>query len=163
MLLVKSRESKSSDRKNPIKTWVWTTLGPCFFIPFGAFAEAQSLSNPTSIASIFLSLLLVIAIVFALALLMRRFNVTASGNGQLKVVASMVAGTRERVMVIEVGQEQHLIGVTATNINHLAKLDTPLDSPEKSATAVSFKDKLTVALAGKIQSGMATAKGQSNV
>ncbi|GAA0853619.1 flagellar biosynthetic protein FliO [Aliiglaciecola litoralis] len=153
MSLVKSRELKSLGNKNSFKTWVWLPLSLCFFIPKQVFAQAESLSNPTSIVSIFLSLLLVIAIVVALALIMRRFNVTATGNGQLNVVASMVAGTRERVMVIEVGDEQHLIGVTATNINHLAKLETPL-SKNQPNQAGSFKDKLTQALAGKIQSGI---------
>lgn len=158
MLLVKSRELKSLGNKNSLKSWVWISLSPLFLSPFSAFAAPESLSNPTSVVSIFLSLLLVIAIVFILALLMRRFNVTATGNGQLNVVASMVAGTRERIMVIEVGQEQHLVGVTATNINHLAKLDAPLEKPEHSAGG-NFKDKLTQALAGKIQSGIESRKG----
>ncbi|MEP4891718.1 MAG: flagellar biosynthetic protein FliO [Aliiglaciecola sp.] len=149
MLLVKSRESKSLGNKNSYKTWVWIILSPLFSLSKSAFAQVDSLSNPTSVVSIFLSLLLVIVIVVVLALLMRRFNVTATGNGQLQVVASMVAGTRERIMVIEVGNEQHLVGVTATNINHLAKLEQSLEKPS-SSTSESFKDKLTQALAGKI-------------
>lgn len=157
MLLVKSKESKSLGKTNLYKTWVWVILSLCFYLPNQAFAQAESLSNPTSIVSIFLSLLLVIAIVIALALIMRRFNVTATGQGQLTVVASMVAGTRERVLVIEVGEEQHLIGVTATNINHLAKLEKPLNKTPPNA-AGSFKEKLTQALAGKIQSGLDNGK-----
>lgn len=160
MLLVKSRELKSLDNKNSLKSWVWMFLGPLFLSPFSVSAAPESLSNPTSVVSIFLSLLLVIGIVFILALIMRRFNVTATGNGQLNVVASMVAGTRERIMVIEVGKEQHLVGVTATNINHLAKLDAPLEKAEQS-TGGNFKDKLTQALAGKIQSGMQN-KGENH-
>lgn len=95
------------------------------------------------------------------AYLMRRFNVTASGSGQMKVVASMVAGTRERILVIEVGDEQHLIGVTSNNINHLAKLATPLTAP-LTPSGSQFKDKLTQALAGKIQSGFSKNKEQQN-
>lgn len=161
MLLVKSRELKSLGNKNSLKSWVWILLSPLSLASNEASAQVESLSNPTSIVSIFLSLLLVIVIVFALALLMRRFNVTATGNGQLNVVASMVAGTRERVLVIEVGQEQHLIGVTATNINHLAKLENPLQKPT-SSSAESFKDKLTQALAGKIQSGIKSTNGATH-
>ncbi len=157
MSLVKSRESKSLDKKNSLKSWVWISLSPILGASNEALAEAKSLSNPTSILSIFLSLLLVVAIVFAFAWMMRRFNVTASGHGQMKVVASMVAGTRERIMVIEVGDEQHLVGVTSSNINHLAKLEKPLSAPQ-TATASAFKDKLTQALAGKIQSGMKQQK-----
>ena len=150
MLLVKSRESRNSGRKSLYKTWAWSLLGPCFLTPNLAFAEAQSLSNPTSVVSIFLSLLLVVGLVFMLAFIMRRFNVTQSGSSQMKVVASMMAGTKERILVLQVGEEQHMVGVTAHNINHLAKLDTPLEQPA-ATPAEQFKDKFTQALAGKIQ------------
>ena len=81
---------------------------------------------------------------------MRRFNVTPSGSSQLKVVASMMAGTRERVLVVDVGGEQHLLGITSHNINHLAKLDSPLPS-EKNTPGENFKDKLALFMAGKLQ------------
>jgi flagellar protein FliO/FliZ len=134
----------------PCKSRAWIAFGPVFLSSLEVNAQAASLSNPTSIVSIFLSLLLVIAIVFVLAYLMRRFNVTQSGSSQLKVVASMMAGTRERVLVIDVGGEQHLLGITSHNINHLAKLDSPLAS-EKNTPGENFKDKLALFMAGKLQ------------
>lgn len=153
MLLVKSRESRSSGNKSSYKSWAWCLLSPVLFTPFKAFADAQSLSNPTSVVSIFMSLLVVIGMVFMLAVIMRRFNVTHTGGGQMKVVASMMAGSKERIIVLQVGDEQHMVGVTAQNINHLAKLDTPLPQTQDTP-AVQFKDKLTQALAGKIQSAV---------
>ncbi|MCV2885413.1 flagellar biosynthetic protein FliO [Aestuariibacter sp. AA17] len=105
-----------------------------------------------------MSLLVVIAVVFMLASIMRRFNVAQAGQGQMKVVASMTMGTKERVVVLQVGDEQHLIGVTGQNINHLSKLDTPLTSPSQQTEPHPFKDKLTQALAGKIQSSLQTKK-----
>ena len=150
MLLANWNVSKNSGSKTSIKSGAYTCLAPIFLGPFEANAQVTSLSNPTSIVSIFLSLLLVIAIVFVFAYLMRRFNVTQSGSSQLKVVASMMAGTRERVLVIDVGGEQHLLGITSHNINHLAKLDTPLPT-EKNTAAENFKDKLALFMAGKLQ------------
>ncbi|OFI35329.1 flagellar biosynthetic protein FliO [Alteromonas lipolytica] len=124
-------------------------------------AEAQatnSITNPTSVLSIFLSLLLIVAIIFSLAYIMRRFNVTPGSSGQLKVVASLSAGARERIMVLQVGEEQHLIGVTAQNINHLSKLETLIDVPGTAAPGgAAFKQKLVQAMAQKINPGM---KGQ---
>ncbi|MCF2950209.1 flagellar biosynthetic protein FliO [Paraglaciecola aquimarina] len=153
MLLVNWKESKSLGKRlytqNLYKTWGWITLAACFLLPFSAHAEPESFSNPTSIVSIFLSLLLVIGVVFMLAFVMRRFNVTQSGTSQLKIVTSMMAGTRERVLVIQVGDEQHLLGVTAHNINHLAKLDKTLDSPQANNND-KFKDKLATFMAGKL-------------
>ena len=158
MLLVKSRELRNSDKKSPSKTWAWILLSPSILASNEAFAQAESLSNPTSVVSIFLSLLLVVAIVFMLAFIMRRFNVTHAGGGQLKVVASMMTGTKERILVLQVGEEQHMVGVTGHNINHLAKLDKPLETP--SATpAENFKDKFTQALAGKLQQGIGNTGG----
>lgn len=79
-----------------------------------------------------LSLLLVVAIIFMLAFVMRRFTGIHGAAGGIKTVASTMVGTRERIAVIQVGDEQHLIGITSQNINHLAKLDNPLPELEKT-------------------------------
>ena len=155
MLLVNWKESKSLDKQKAYKTWAWIALGSCLCISFEANSAPQNLSNPPSIVSIFLSLLLVIGVVFMLAFLMRRFNVTQSGTSDLKVVASMMAGTKERVLVIEVAGEQHLLGITAHNINHLATLSTLIDNSTASSGNDKFKDKLALFMAGKINPAMA--------
>ncbi len=135
-----------------------------------AFAQStQSITNPTSILSIFLSLLVVVGVIFALAYVMRRFNVTAMGGNQMKVAASMVVGTKEKIMVIQVGDEQHLIGVTSHNISHLSKLDKNLDVPveglnkatgEQQNGAEAFKQKLVAAMAGKLNPSLEKKKGR---
>ncbi|MCC2615154.1 flagellar biosynthetic protein FliO [Aestuariibacter halophilus] len=158
MLLVKSKELKSSDKNTSFKTWGYVAFVTPFLTSQTAFAETDSLSNPASVVSIFLSLLLVIGVVFMLAYLARRFNVTPGQGGQMKVVASMMAGTKERVMVLQVGDEQHLIGVTAHNINHLAKLETPLAAATPAASGAQFKDKLTQALASKMNPNLTNGK-----
>lgn len=154
MLLVNWKESKSLDELKSYKTWAWITLGACLCIPFEANSAPQSLSNPTSIVSIFLSLLLVIGVVFILAFLMRRFNVTQPGTANIKIVASMMAGAKERVIVIEVAGEQHLLGITAHNINMLATLSTPIDNSTAATGNEKFKDKLALFMSGKINPDM---------
>ncbi|MFT4731614.1 MAG: flagellar protein FliO/FliZ [Gammaproteobacteria bacterium] len=154
MLLVKSKELKNSGR-NLYKIGAYVLFLFLFCSVVNAEASAstpQTLQNPSSILSIFLSLLLVVAIIFALAFIARRFNVTQAGNGQLKVVASMAAGAKEKIMVVDVGGEQFLIGITAHNINQLGKLENPLQtaSTAKSSgqtTSLAFKDKLVKAMA----------------
>jgi flagellar protein FliO/FliZ len=154
MLLVKSKELKNSG-KNLYKIGAYVLFLFLFCSVVNAEASAstpQTLQNPSSILSIFLSLLLVVAIIFALAFIARRFNVTQAGNGQLKVVASMAAGAKEKIMVVDVGGEQFLIGITAHNINQLGKLENPLQtaSTAKSSgqtTSLAFKDKLVKAMA----------------
>ncbi|WP_084407289.1 flagellar biosynthetic protein FliO [Aestuariibacter salexigens] len=160
MLLVKSKESKNSDRKNALKSGGWGLLALLIFPSFAALAEPQSLSSPTSIVSIFLSLLLVVGVVFMLAFLMRRFNVTPTGNSKMKVVASMMAGHKERIVVLQVGDQQHLVGITAHNISHLATLDENLKD-DSVAMASPFKDKLVQAMAGKLNPAVQNKEGDA--
>ncbi|AFT94502.1 polar flagellar assembly protein FliO [Alteromonas macleodii str. 'Balearic Sea AD45'] len=132
---------------------------PLLFSQIAVAQSTQSITNPTSVLSIFLSLLVVVGVIFALAYVMRRFNVTAMGGNQMKVAASMVVGTKEKIMVIQVGEEQHLIGVTSHNISHLSKLDKNLDVPVKGVNKTTgeqqngsdaFKQKLVAAMAEKL-------------
>jgi flagellar protein FliO/FliZ len=145
-------------------------LGLIFKGSFGLFllstcllAQAQesketssSLSSASSVLTVFMSLLLVIAIIFALAFIMRRFNVAQAGGGQMRVVASMMAGSKEKIMVIQVGDEQHLVGVTSHNINHLAKLEQALDAnsatnhSQTNSSQLNFQQKLVQAMASSI-------------
>ncbi|MEW9797534.1 flagellar biosynthetic protein FliO [Alteromonas sp. CYL-A6] len=151
MLLVKSKELKNSG-KNLFKTGGCALLS-LFLSPLSHAQSSSTYNSAGNILSIFLSLLVVVGIIFALAYLMRRFTVTQAGNGQLKVVASMVAGTKEKIMVIQVGDEQHLVGITSHHISHLSKLDNPLEATPQSGNKGSgeqFRQKLVSAMAGKI-------------
>jgi flagellar protein FliO/FliZ len=129
MLLVKSKESKNLNKNNSPSS-VLAGLSCILLVnvaaPLYAATDSQSITSASSILNVFLSLLVVVAIIFALAFIMRRFNVAQAGGGQMRVVASMMAGAKEKVMVIEVGDEQHLLGITAHSINHLAKLENPI-------------------------------------
>ncbi|MBT1450829.1 flagellar biosynthetic protein FliO [Glaciecola sp. XM2] len=156
MLLVKSRELKSLNSykiKNTLKTGCYALFLSSFWTSAHAQTASSEFGGMSSFISIFLSLMLVIAIIFALAYLMRRFNVTQAGNGQMKVVASMMAGAKEKIMVIEVGDEQHLVGITSHSINHLATLNNPIQSSSKSSAVdgkAGFQQKLVQAMAQSI-------------
>jgi flagellar protein FliO/FliZ len=158
MLLVKSRESKNLNKictSSPVLTCFSSIFITTLSWPVQAKTSGQSLTSASSILSVFLSLLVVIAIIFAFAYVMRRFNVASAGHGQMRVVASMSAGTKEKVMVIDVGGEQHLLGITAHNINHLATLKTPISKDKPNAdpeqnSHVNFQQKLVNAMAQSI-------------
>lgn len=171
MLLVKSKELKNSNKLAPsnlglagVSAVLLSTFSPLTW----AQEKASTLGSTSNILSVFLSLLLVIAIIFALAFIMRRFNVAQAGQGQMHVVASMMAGQKEKIMVIQVGDEQHLLGVTAHNINHLAKLDEPLSTNSPSlvnspdASKLNFQQKLVQAMANGIVGGNADTKNKKD-
>ncbi len=78
-----------------------------------------------------IALLLVVALILALAWLLRRLPGGAlRPHRDLRVVAQLAVGVRERVVVIAVGERQYLLGVTAESVNLLQQLDPPLtDAP----------------------------------
>ncbi|KJG19195.1 flagellar assembly protein FliO [Photobacterium angustum] len=85
-----------------------------------------------NIATTLASLLLVIAIIVFLAWLLKRMRVAGiSGNDSgLKVITQLAVGQRERVVLLQVGEEQMLVGITQHNISLLSKLDKPLNMDE---------------------------------
>ncbi len=155
MSLARSRELKNlnnKNKKNNLKTYIYAST--LLFFPQLAHAQERvsEFAGSDSIINILLSLCLVIVIIFSLAWLARRFNVAQAGNGQLKIVASLLAGSKEKIMVIEIGDEQHLLGITANNISHLAKLDKPITNAHTSKNSNhnpshSFHTKLIDAMA----------------
>lgn len=69
----------------------------------------------------------VLVIFFLLALLTKKFHrFGQSQNRDLTVLSTMSLGTRERLMVVKVGEAQLLLGVTPGRIDNLFVLDTPL-------------------------------------
>ena len=75
------------------------------------------------------NLLLVLAVIAVAGWLLSRGQKRLGGQAdELKIVASRPLGSRERIMVVAVGEEQIVIGVTPQSINHLHTLAEPLSS-----------------------------------
>lgn len=88
----------------------------------------------TDAGSMILSLLMVLALIFVSALVLKRFNFTQQNNGQLKVVASLSLGVKERLVVAQVGEQQLVLGVTTQQITLIKSLEEPIvvSQPEKA-------------------------------
>lgn len=90
--------------------------------PFAAPSAAEAAPAPAAgLAQVTLSLLLVLAAVFAAAWLLRRMRGlqrTRSSEG-LAVVAEVAVGPRERVVLVEVGGERVLVGVAPGSVRAL--------------------------------------------
>lgn len=93
-------------------------------------------------ATTFGSLLFVIAFILFLAWLMKRMRVPTMVNQKgLSVVRQIPVGTRERIMIVEAGEEQFLVGVTTQSIQLISKLDKPLKQEEVASSP--FANQLT--------------------
>lgn len=82
------------------------------------------------------ALLLVVGLIFGLAWIARRMpGVANQRNASLRVVASLALGPRERVVVVDVGGTQLLLGVGAGGTRALHTLASPLpvDAPAQAA------------------------------
>lgn len=73
-------------------------------------------------------LLVVVGLLLGLAWMLRRSGlVQGAANGQMRVLGALSVGARERVVLVQVGQEQLVLGVTAAEISLLHLLAEPID------------------------------------
>jgi len=90
-----------------------------------------------------MGLMLVLACVVLVAWLLKRTNsFHTAANGKLKVIAGIPLGTRERAVLVQIGDEQILLGVTPQQINTLHKLETPLSVDNSNSMSSDFAGKL---------------------
>jgi flagellar protein FliO/FliZ len=117
--------------------------GESIKLPAAASAK-QSVVSGESVFGVVFSLLLVIAVIFLLAWIMRRMGgTTPRSNALMKVIGGLSMGTRERVVLIQVGEEQLLLGVAPGRIQTLHVLEKPLQAADASDfSAASFADRL---------------------
>ncbi len=103
---------------------------------------AQSPLNSTTLLTTVVGLMLVLSIIGGLAWLIKRTGrFSNSANGAIKVLAAMPLGPRERAVLLEVGDEQILVGVTSQHIQTLHVLDKKV-APTKNNEKHSFKQQL---------------------
>lgn len=97
-------------------------------------------------------LLLVVGLIFALAWLMRRVQRGVPGNAQvIEMVGSRAIGPRDRLVLVQVGDEQILLGVTPGQITALHVLKAPVQVPERQPVNSEFAQRLMDLMGNKVQ------------
>jgi flagellar protein FliO/FliZ len=83
-------------------------------------------------------LLVVVGLVFLLAWLVKKMQlVQSSNNGLIKIVSAISVGQRERIALIQVGEEQLLIGLTPGRIDKLHTLEKAIETANQPVVASS--------------------------
>ena len=77
--------------------------------------------------SMILSLLAVLVAIVVVAWILKKLQVGGLAVNGLKVVTSLNLGSKERLVVVQVGEKQLLLGVTGQQINLLDTLDEPIE------------------------------------
>lgn len=107
---------------------------------------AKSLSSPVTTSTLLetlFGLLVVLASIALVAWLLRRTNrFTSSANGQMRIIAGLSLGPRERALLLQVGEQQILVGVTAHQIQTLHVLESPLVNNKTDTNTPNFGDRL---------------------
>lgn len=163
MLSVLKNESKSYDNLNHAMTSFLSQKLNLIFIGvsvwlYSSFSKAEDISSKLETAAsmqptdyfgqIVISLVLVLVIIFFSAWMLRRFGrYPGVADGQLKVLGALSVGQRERILLLQVGDEQILVGVTSSRISKLHNLENPIVAPKNVEIVTgSFAEKLSVAL-----------------
>ncbi|WP_254432022.1 flagellar biosynthetic protein FliO [Aquisalimonas sp. 2447] len=84
--------------------------------------------DTAALVRVVIGLLVVLLLIVALGWVMRRVGRYSSpAAGQLRVIGGVSVGTRERVVLVQVGEQQLLVGVAPGRVQTLHVLDKPLD------------------------------------
>jgi len=104
--------------------------------------------NGEMIGQLLFGLFVVVAVILVLAWLLRRVGGVTVNNSQMKVVAGLALGHKERVLLVQVGESrQVLLGVTASQINTLAEFEEPVIT--QGAEQGEFAQRLRSVMQGK--------------
>lgn len=85
------------------------------------------------LAQVVLSLLFILALVVALAWLAQRLRLTPrTSGGVIRVLGDLPVGPKERVLLLQVGDRQTLVGVGADGVHSLSLLESSVVLPASS-------------------------------
>ncbi|MHC8342951.1 flagellar biosynthetic protein FliO [Pseudomonas sp. RT6P73] len=102
-----------------------------------AAAPAASSGVAGQLTQLVFGLLLVLGLIFFLAWLLRRVQQAGpAGKGQvIELIGSRALGPRDRLMLVQVGNEQILLGLSPGTITALHVLKEPIEVPTTTEKA----------------------------
>ncbi|MBF8745392.1 flagellar biosynthetic protein FliO [Pseudomonas putida] len=104
------------------------------------------------LAQMVFGLLLVVGLIFFLAWLLRRMQGAAPKGGQvIEIVGSRAIGPRDRLLLVQVGKEQILIGHSPGSIEALHVMAEPVEVPASARQAAPEFAQRLLELMGKDQ------------
>lgn len=107
--------------------------------PLAFAVEGNPMQQPGSVlAQTLVGLLLVVGLIFGFAFLARKLNLTQFGQTKgMKIIAGLSLSAREKVVLVQVGDKQVLLGVAPGNVNLLQVFDDPVLAPEAASSRTS--------------------------
>lgn len=123
----------------------------------GAWGDTEKSTGATSLLGgayllqVLGSLILVFGAIFGVLFLLKKLNgLPLSSSSPIRILASSRVGTREKIILLEAGQQQLLVGVTSGCIRTLHVLDKPiLDTAASAGKNGNFASVLGASLQGR--------------
>lgn len=109
--------------------------------------EVGKHANPNLDAmSMIASLLMVLAVIIVSAWILKKFNLANKSVSGMQVISSLPLGHKEKLVVVQIADDQLLLGVSGQQISLIKTLDKPLEvsrplSPHLSRTFDRFMAK----------------------
>ncbi|HDS1211075.1 flagellar biosynthesis protein FliO [Shewanella algae] len=92
-------------------------------------------SSLATMASMMGGLILVLALIFVLAYLVKRLNLVPGSQSAIKTLAVTPLGQKEKLVLVELDGQQYLLGVTAAQVSLVDKLERPVTIDNESFAA----------------------------
>ena len=89
-------------------------------------AVKEGIFTPGYLAQLFAGLLLVVGLIFILAALFKRFGEPVMSNQPMRVLGGVSVGQRERLVLVQVGSEQIVLGVAPGHVSRVHQLESPI-------------------------------------
>ncbi|SIS46988.1 flagellar biosynthetic protein FliO [Neptunomonas antarctica] len=108
-----------------------------FFLPVSMLSAAepsapsvsQDVLTSNAVMQMLLGLGLVVVVILGLAWVLRRVSNLQQSHQKMKVISSLSLGTRERAVLIEIGDRQLLLGVAAGHVSLLESFSERIITP----------------------------------
>jgi flagellar protein FliO/FliZ len=138
--------------RTPVNQFI-TVVASILFLP-AVWAEQTAQAglpvntvNTGSVLQMFFGLAVVVGLILGVAWFMRRMGqFQGQANSNMKVVAGMSLGQRERVLLLQVGETQLLIGTAPGSIRTLHVFDEPVISADSTTAPAGFAKHLNSVL-----------------
>lgn len=127
-----------------------TATAPAAVAPAAAAASSGSMAG--QLTQLLLGLLVVLAVIFVLAWVVRRVQQAAPRGGQIiDIVSARALGPRDRLVLVQVGDEQILLGVSPGRITSLHVMKEPVRGATRTEQATPEFAQRLMELLGKDQ------------
>jgi flagellar protein FliO/FliZ len=119
-------------------------LVPPMAIAAQAVPERSSIVDAGYVVQFLLALGLVLGAIFALMYLLRRLNqLPGRGAAAMRVIGGLALGAREKLVLVQVGDKQLLLGMAPGQLRTLHVFDQPIVLDDDNKSAGGFASVLT--------------------